>query len=101
MRKRRCGEGHVARKGVKRLERRKRRGGPPCQFVDVLGTLEAAESMLAEVLQRQSFGESIAHELRGDLRQDDLPAVRSRHEPTRTVQGEPEVVAVTLVGLAG
>ena len=92
----------ISRPRVERLEGRELVGksGDP-DLEDTLGTIEVAESVIAEVDEIDVGGEVVAHELFGCARHDDLATVRRAHQPSRAVERRPVVVAVAQLGFAG
>ena len=94
------GEGQQARIGTIGRRRRRvdtRRG----QGVHVLRVAQTAKPMSAERNQGSAVAEVVAHEPRGHVREEDLPRLGQIANAGGDVEGHPDVVATTAVGLAG
>jgi hypothetical protein len=72
------------------------------ELEDVLGTVQVAKAMGAEVAQRHAVGEPVKHEVVRRPRQQGLSAVSEVAQPRAAVRGRPDVVAlVALLDLTG
>ena len=86
----------VARVGVERTQRREvGRQVRVRDLDDALRSTEVAQSVLAEIAQRDLRADVIAHEIGAGGRRHDLSAVRRRGDASGTVHRRAVVVAVT------
>ncbi len=82
---------------VGRIERPQRREVAGAELVQMLGSGEVLQTVLAEVANGGVGGE----ELPGRLGDDDLPAVRGGRDPRRAVDVDPDVALVRRLWLTG
>ena len=88
-------DGEVVAVRVQRVERRKVVRQPrPGHLIDALGAGEIAQTMLAEVEQRDLVAEMVDEEITGGLRDQDLAAVGDRAQPRRSNDRLARIVAV-------
>ena len=70
------------------------------QLIDALQTFQISQLMLTEVLEVQ-HAEVVADELGGGGRNQNLAAMAGREQSSAAVEGLAEIVAASLVGVAG
>src|SRR5687767_13709828 len=71
------------------------------ELKDALGPGEVLEPMLSQVSKAGAPCQTVAGEIGGRLREQDLAAVRRLQEAGDTIQRRPEVVALSLLCRAG
>ena len=87
--------GKVVAVRVQRVERREVVRQPrPGHLIDALGAGEIAQTMLAEVEQRDLVAEMVDDEIAGGLRDQDLAAIGDRAQPRRSNDRLARIVAV-------
>ena len=69
------------------------------QLVEVFWPADILQAVLAEVDQARPLGQGVANQRTGRLGQEDLATVAGGHDPGGPIDGWPEEVAATLLGL--
>jgi hypothetical protein len=95
-------ERQVVGQELQRAERREVARQPRVQqLIDLLRPLQVLETGLAQVPQRGSVREAVAHQVVDRLREEGLAPVADREQPGGAVQDRTEVVALPLLGGSG